>query len=216
MKHFFVISGGQMDDELADRLLEEEQPELIIAADKGMEYFYRTHRKPQVIVGDFDSVNTEALTWFKRQPDVTIHQLNPMKDDTDTESALRLAIDMGAEKITLLGGTGTRLDHVLGNVELLGIGMEKNVPITILDRHNRIRMLNRGIVIKKKEQYGKYVSLLPYSVEVNHLYLKGFKYPLTDFCLKGFCSLGVSNEICEEEARIEFDGGILLLIEAKD
>ena len=48
------------------------------------------------------------------------------------------------------------------------------------------------------------------------MYLRGFKYPLTDYCLRGFCSIGVSNEIMEEEAEIAFDGGILLVIESKD
>ncbi len=66
-----------------------------------MEYLYRSHRVPDVIVGDFDSVGTEALAYFKTLPGVAIQKLIPEKDDTDTESAIRLAIRSGAECITL-------------------------------------------------------------------------------------------------------------------
>lgn len=216
MKQVVVVSGGNTEDAFAVSVLEKEQPELMIAADSGMEFFYRNGIKPDVIVGDFDSVKPEALTYFKEQPDIELRELNPIKDDTDTEFAIRLAIERGAERITILGGTGSRLDHVLGNIELLGIGLEKRVSIELLDAHNRIRMIDKGITLLKGEQFGTYVSLIPYTSQVEGLSLRGFRYPLTDYCLKGFCSLGVSNEIAEEEAVITFDKGILLVIESRD
>lgn len=229
MKHFIVVSGGSIDDKFARLVIEEQQRAaaadisegqqngvVLIAADAGMEFFYRNGMKPDIIVGDFDSVGGEALTYFRSQPDIRMQELNPVKDDTDTEYAIRLAISMGAEQITLLGATGSRLDHVLGNIELLGIGLVEGVPITLLDASNRIRMIDKGISLRRSEQFGAYVSLIPYTSEVHHLTLSGFKYPLSDYCLKGFCSLGVSNEILEEEAVIAFDGGILLVIESKD
>ena len=110
---------------------------------------------------------------FQKKEGIVWHRLNPQKDDTDTEFALRLAISMGAECITVLGGTGSRLDHVLGNIELLGIGLELGVEIELLDANNRIRMTDHGMVLKKEEQFGKYVSLIPYTAQVEHLYLAG-------------------------------------------
>ena len=208
MKHFVIISGGTIDDSFADRWFEEEKPDAVIAADAGMEYLYRSHRVPDVIVGDFD--------YFKTLPGVAIQKLIPEKDDTDTESAIRLAIRRGAECITLLGATGTRLDHVLGNIELLGIGLKAGIPIQICDAHNRIRMIDRGMTLARKEQFGTYVSLIPYTECVEHLTLTGLKYPLTDACLRGFCSLGVSNEIVADTAEISFESGILLVVESKD
>ena len=216
MKHFVIISGGTIDDSFADRWFEEEKPDAVIAADAGMEYLYRNHRVPDVIVGDFDSVGTEALAYFKTLPGVAIQKLIPEKDDTDTESAIRLAIRRGAERITLLGATGTRLDHVLGNIELLGIGLKAGIPIQICDAHNRIRMIDSGVSLSKDSQYGKYVSLIPYTQEVTGLTLTGFQYPLDGYTLRGFCSLGVSNEITEETAQISFKDGILILIESRD
>lgn len=216
MKHFVIVSGGKIEEEFALQWITDQNPDVIIAADAGMEFLYRCQIKPDMLIGDFDSVNKDILAYYSTYKDVEVHRLNPIKDDTDTEAAIRLSLERGAEAITLLGATGTRLDHVFGNVELLGIGMETGVPITILDAHNRIRMIKKGISLKKKQQYGTYVSLLPFTGQVEHVYLKGFKYPLTDACLQKFCSIGISNEILAEEASIEFDGGILLIIESKD
>ena len=167
-------------------------------------------------MGDFDSISKETLSRFREKEGITWYRLNPEKDDTDTEFAIRKALEAGAERITVFGGTGSRLDHVLGNIELLGIGVEAGVPIELVDAHNRIRMIKTGITLKKEKQFGKYVSLIPYTDRVEHLFLTGFKYPLADACLRGFCSLGISNEIVENEAKIRFDGGILLVIESGD
>lgn len=216
MKHYFVVSGGSMDDVFARRMIEEKRPDVMIAADKGMDFFYRNQIKPDFIIGDFDSAEGESLSYFRKLDNVQIKELMPMKDDTDTEAAIRYAIAQGAEEITLLGATGSRLDHVLGNIELLGIGLKAGVPITILDTKNRIRMIDQGITINKSEQYGTYVSLLPYTECVEGVTLKGFKYSLNGENLRGFCSLGVSNEIVATEATICFEKGIMLVIESQD
>ena len=216
MKHFVIVSGGTAADFFVKQTIRQIAPDCIIAADSGMEVLRRCSLTPDRIIGDFDSVGEDTLAYFRGMSGITWHTLNPMKDDTDTEFAIRLAIREGAELITILGGTGSRLDHVLGNIELLGIGLKENVPITLLDEHNRIRMTDRGMCLKKQEQFGTYVSLIPYSEQVEHITLTGFLYPLSDYCLKGFCSLGVSNEIVAEEAQISFSDGILLVIESRD
>ncbi len=77
-------------------------------------------------------------------------------------------------------------------------------------------MIDRGMTLARKEQFGTYVSLIPYTECVEHLTLKGLKYPLTDACLRGFCSLGVSNEIVADTAEISFESGLLLVVESKD
>lgn len=211
-----IISGGSIKDSFALSFLQQKKPEYVIAADKGMEFCYRNGICPDVIVGDFDSADGEVLSYFRGQGDVEIITLNPVKDDTDTEFAIRHAMEKGASTITVLGGTGSRIDHVLGNIELLGIGLSRGIPIILQDSCNRVRMIDKGITIGKAEQFGVYVSLIPYTAQVEHLYLRGFKYPLSDYCMTGFNSLGVSNEIIDERGEISFEKGILLVIESRD
>ena len=85
-----------------------------------------------------------------------------------------------------------------------------------MDANNRIHLIDHPLVIRKDSQYGKYVSLIPYTEQVSGLTLQGFKYSLENAVLHGFCSLGVSNEIVDEEAAISFTQGILIVIESCD
>lgn len=213
---FLIVSGGEATDKFVEDVIKNGGFDVILAADSGMDFLYRTGILPDIIVGDFDSVAPEVLEFFREHEQIDICALNPQKDDTDTEFAIRESIRRGADEITIIGGTGTRLDHVLGNISLLGIGLEEGVSIELLDAYNRIRMINRSIVLKKKEQYGKYLSIVPYAEQVEGVTLKGLKYPLTDYTMGGFNSLGISNEIVGEEASIEFTSGRLLIIESRD
>ena len=108
------------------------------------------------------------------------------------------------------------MDHMIGNLHLLGMAMEHGVDCMMVDPFNRIRMIDQGITIKKEEQYGNYVSLFPFTPQVKGPTLTGFKYPLDCYTLECYHSLGVSNEITEEEACISFQEGVLLVVEARD
>ncbi|MBR4027346.1 MAG: thiamine diphosphokinase [Lachnospiraceae bacterium] len=211
-----IVTGGYINDTFAIEWLKKNKYDYQIAADSGMEFFYRTGLEPNVIAGDFDSVKEEILSFFSQNPNIKVIRLNPIKDDTDTEFAIRFAISEGAEHITILGATGTRFDHVIGNIHLLGIGLEEGVTIELVDKYNRIRMVDSPFSMKKSEQFGKYVSFLPFAGNVKGVTLKGFRYPLTNATMESFCSLGVSNEIVEEVVSMEIEEGILLMIEARD
>ncbi len=213
---FLIVSGGEATDEFVENVIKKGGFDVVLAADSGMDFLYRTKILPDIIVGDFDSVDPKVLEFFREHEQIDICVLNPVKDDTDTEFAIREAIRRGATEITIIGGTGTRLDHVLGNISLLGIGIEEGVRMELLDVHNRIRMTDRPVVLKKREQYGKYLSLIPYSGQVQGVTLKGVKYPLSDYTMGGFNSLGISNEIVDDEATIELTSGQLLVIESRD
>ena len=211
-----IITGGNIRDEFACENIKTGGYDMIMAADSGMDFLYRNHLTPDIIVGDFDSVDHDALDFFREDKRIEFCRLDPVKDDTDTEYAIRDALSRGITQLTILGGTGSRLDHVLGNISLLGIGLEENVEIELVDEHNRVRMIDKPLSIRRDEQFGRFVSLIPYTGNVEHVTLTGFKYTLDDYTMGGFNSLGVSNEIKEEVARIEFSSGILLVIESVD
>lgn len=211
-----IISGGYIDDTFATEWLQKNEYDLLIAADSGVNFLHRNGIVPDVIAGDFDSVLSESLTYFKGLNDVQVLQLNPIKDDTDTEFVIRESIRRGATSVTILGATGTRLDHVLANVYLLGIGLEKGVSIEIVDAHNRIRMIDSSLEIDKEDQFGAFVSILPVKGDAKGVSLEGMKYPLENTNVSCFSSLGISNEIVGERARISVAEGVLLVIESRD
>ncbi|SCG96873.1 Thiamine pyrophosphokinase [uncultured Clostridium sp.] len=213
-----IISGGRIERDFALSFLKNEIFDQIIAVDNGLKFLHENQIRPTWIVGDFDTAAPELVEYYQRQTDIPIRRFSPVKDSTDSQIAIELALELGSSEITILGGTGTRLDHVLGNIQSLMLARKKGVSCIILDAYNRIRLMDGVVHLKKSEQYGKYVSLLPLTTEVTGVELRGFKYELTDytFTSTGSAGLGVSNEITAEIAEIRIKTGIFVLIESRD
>ena len=132
------------------------------------------------------------------------------------ELGMRKAMELRCSQVILLGATGTRLDHTLTNIQCLPILEEAGITATIVDKHNRIRLLMGKTILHRSQQFGKYVSFLPFGGDVEGVTLKGFEYPLEDFYLPYVNSRSVSNEIAQEKAEVSFTKGRLLMIESRD
>lgn len=210
-----IITGGKISADFALTFFEKKEYECIIAADKGLEVLDKLCIKPDYIIGDFDSLEEGILCEYSENG---IIKLNPEKDFTDTEAAIRLAIEKGSDSITIIGATGSRLDHVLANISLLMIPLEAGIPAYIIDENNRIRLIDKTIEIKKTDCFGNNLSLIPYTDEVSGVTLKGFYYPLNNKNISRFkeLSLGISNKITEDKCIIKIKSGILIVIESRD
>ena len=126
---YLIVCGGNIEQEFACEVIKKSGIDVIIAADCGMDFLYQNGITPDIIVGDFDSTKTKALEYFVEKGQSEIHTLNPVKDDTDTEFAIRTAMERGAGNIVMIGATGSRIDHVLGNISLLGMGLKNDISI---------------------------------------------------------------------------------------
>lgn len=218
-----IVSGGNIQKDFALRFLEKEIEEsgrdnlTFIAADRGMDFFRETGLMPDMVVGDFDSLSSEGKEYMESHPQLRVQRLKPEKDDSDTQSAMNLAIAGGASRILILGCFGTRLDHVMANIELMVPAEKAGVQLSLMDCHNYMTLAFDGMVLKREDQFGKYVSFFPLGTEVEGLTLTGFKYPLDHYTLTAAdCGLTVSNEILEDTAEVHFDSGRLLMIMSKD
>ena len=212
MNKTLIITGGNIDEQfLANEV--KQNYEIIIAVDRGLETAQKLGIHINHIVGDFDSVNPDILTKYK--DNVIIHKLNPEKDYTDTHMALKLAIELGSKEVTIIGWSGTRIDHMLGNIHIMKEAIEQNIICKLINKTNEIELINKKTILEKDNNY-KYISLIPLTTEASGITLQGFKYPLQDAVLKIGESIGISNEQLEEKATIEIKKGILILIKSKD
>lgn len=211
-----IITGGTIQSEFAIKYIKEKMWDYIVCADAGMKFCHEAGITPNLILGDFDSVDEESYEYFKTVCPERMERFPTHKDETDTELALLRAIEAGADAITMIGATGTRLDHVMGNIQMLKLALDREVSCQIVDAHNRIRMVQGEAVLEKADQFGTYVSLLPFTPEVRGITLKGFAYEVEDFTLVSGIARGVSNELETETATITCKDGILLVIESKD
>ena len=225
----YVFCGGDLSDVLllpVLRLISRETRDsvrkpYIIAADRGLVCLDRRGVEPDLVVGDFDSAPSGFIDDYRtRHPKAEIRSYNPEKDFTDSEIAARAAVDAGCSRVVMIGATGSRLDHVLGNMQVLAYLLETGVRGEIVDPCNRITLHGgaRGgrLSIRKKEQWGKYVSLFAFGGDVEGLTLHGFHYNVNNFRLSSVGSRAVSNEIDADAAIISFRKGKLLVIESRD
>lgn len=215
-KKGIIVSGGAIQDEFALQVIRENAPHNIIAVDSGLDFFYRNGVTPTHIVGDFDSVNPEVISHYKKNTAIPIREFNPVKDATDTEIAVRLAIDLGVEQLWILGATGTRLDHVMANIQILKILLDQGVRAWIVDEHNRISLWEKEIRLLDKESFGTHFSIFPFGETVKNVCIKGAKYPLCNYEMTNEESRCVSNERMNKEVEITFSEGIVILMETRD
>ena len=131
---------------------------VLLAADRGLDFFRKNGITPDIADGDFDSLSVEGKKYLENLKDTEIIRLKPEKDDTDTQSTLNLAIAKGSENILILGATGGRIDHLIGNLGLLTLGKLKGVSVAIADAQNYICLVESGTILSKAGQFGKYVS----------------------------------------------------------
>lgn len=207
-----ILSGGDLDQVFACSYIKEWNPDKVIAADSGLLYAKQLGIQPDIILGDFDSCDKRVMDQFSTEEKM----LFPCeKDDTDTGLAMQKAMEMGADEVLLFGATGTRIDHMLGNIGQLVFAFQQGVKATIIDRYNRLRILEDKTVVTKKEQFGKYISLIPID-RVEGVTLTGFHYPLKDDTLVFHETWGISNELEAEEGIIQKRTGTLLMIESQD
>ena len=188
----------------------------IFKGDKGLQFLYENGIKPDYIVGDFDSVPREIVEYYRTEENVPIREFNPVKDASDTEIALRLCLGLRRKDIYILGGTGNRIDHLWANIQCLNIALAAGSEAMILDSHNRIRILEHGITLTRAEAFGKYFSVFPLELPVEDFSISGAKYPLQNHLLSAGDSLCVSNEFAEDEVKISFVCGKVILMETRD
>lgn len=206
--HMVIVAGG-MGDGLPDRASIAEA-DLVIAADGGAEVLVALGIQPHVLVGDFDSVSPATRARVE-EAGAEVIALRADKDWTDTEVALRLAVERGAERVTVFGALGgPRLDHLLGNILLLTAPWLRGCDVHLVDaRHEIFLAHGDGIVAGSP---GDLVSLLALTPVVEAVETEGLAYPLRGEPLHQGATRGVSNELVDRHARVRHGAGELLVI----
>ncbi len=215
-----IIAGGSIDEEFALRFLKDRRAEgeiFLIAADRGLEFLRRYQIEPDLIVGDFDSSPCGLVEGYTTEhPDIMVQKFNWEKDYSDTEIAVKAAVSQGCRRVDILGATGSRLDHVFGAIQLLSYLLDRGCEGRILDPHNRISLHEKSFLVRKEDQWGKYVSFFSRGDAVKNVTLRGFHFPMEKGTVETDSTLTVSNQIEEREAFVEFDEGRLIMIESSD
>ena len=191
---------------------------IYIAADSGLETIKKFDIIPDVIIGDFDSVEPEVLNLYKNRSDIEIIKHPAQKNDTDSMLAVKYSLERGYKNILIIGGIDGRTDHTLANLFCLKYIKNHNGNGCITNGYNKISYIsNSGTRIYKNKNY-KYISVIPVSPEIRGVTLSGFFYPLKNADARLEEPYTVCNEIAEdcEYGDIEIRDGDALICECGD
>lgn len=185
------------------------QADIIIAADGGLTHLQTLGLKPDLLIGDLDSVTPGQVRWLE-ELGAEVRRYPVDKDETDLELALIAAADFDPVRIIITAALGGRLDQTLSNIFLLNLPALNNLDVRIDDGRQEVILVRESIDLTGSP--GDMVSLLPLSPIVRGITTTGLEFPLTDENLIFFHSRGISNRMTDASARIEFQSGSLICI----
>ena len=203
MKRCVIVGGADINnyDHIRSALRDDDH---FIYCDSGLKHMHALKRLPDLIVGDFDSHDNPHM-------DIETIVLPHIKDDTDTVFAAKEAVKRGFDDFLLIGVTGLRLDHTLGNLYILLYLDSLGKKACITDDFSEMEIISAGTA-EVSDSYS-YFSLLNITGCAEGITVTGAKYPLSDAEITCEYQYGISNEVLPgETARISVKHGKLLLI----
>ena len=205
-----VVAGGELDPVDVALL---DGADLVVAADAGALTLDRLGARPDVLVGDLDSIDAESVGRI-RAGGTRVERHPTDKDASDTELAVEEAAAAGAERIEILAALGgSRLDHELATLLLLADPAWRDRDLRIVRGGITVRALRAGERLELLGGTGDTVSLLPVGGDAGGVRTRGLRWPLTGETLRLGRSRGLSNEIVAAPASVEVGSGTLLLVE---
>jgi thiamine pyrophosphokinase len=198
MKVCVIFCAGELDAPV-------EVPEnaLIIAADGGLRHTEQLGIRPDVVLGDFDSLGyTPAGA-----------EVFPVeKDDSDSMLAVRRGLEAGCREFYFYGAlAGKRLDHTIANFQTLQFLADHGAVGYLLGKDTAATVVKNGKLRFPEEAEG-ILSVFCMGKDARGVTIQGLKYELTDGILTAGHPLGLSNAFVGKAASVEVKEGSLLVL----
>ncbi|MBO6310009.1 MAG: thiamine diphosphokinase [Oribacterium sp.] len=231
MKRCIIVGAGDYFG-IPIELTEED---FIIAADAGYKNLKKSGIRPDLLVGDFDSMHIDGVAGTTGPvKDLDIYEdaekaeylhhlkqmevdgietkvIDPIKNDPDMMACVRLGLEQGFSEFHIIGGTGKRIDHSIANLQIIGFLAARGCRGYIYNEFQIITAIHNETQKFPAEMQG-YFSALALSDRCRGVTEKGFKYIVNDVELQNTIPTGISNEFVGTEAEISVKDGTLLLI----
>lgn len=205
-----ILSGGDAPRK-SDLRAQLKDAALFIAVDGAADLLSRWDIVPHVIIGDMDTAAAGSLERLVKHGASAV-KLDREKNETDSEAAVDYALKSGADDILLLGATGGRFDHTMGNVAMLVRAARAGACCRIIDKTNEMWAATGEHDVFGR--IGQTVSIVPLtgdlSVTASNLY-----YPLENLKLGVDASRGISNVILKSPAHLSILGGYALIVKIR-
>lgn len=174
-----------------------------VGVETGAYVLVRDNQTVICAIGDFDSVSEieyQAIIVHVKE----IIKVSAIKDETDSELAIKWCIEQGYKSIHVYGALNDRLDHQHVNLQLA----YKYPQVILYDEHNKIQAYEKGAYTITKAEY-TYFSIFTYAPSI--ITLVGFTYPLEQYELNYNEMKTVSNQWIKKDASLEVHQGKVLV-----
>lgn len=187
-----------------------ERDSFIIAADAGLLHLERLGVRPDLILGDFDSLGR-----IPELPDVEVSPVR--KDDTDSMLAARRALERGCDTLLFFGCLGgKRLDHTLANIQTIAWAANEGAAAYLVGEGCCLTALTGGHGLTFDARYSGDFSVFCLGADAEGVTERGLSYTLERAGLTAHFPLGVSNSFTGESAHVSVERGLLIVYWADD
>lgn len=195
----YIVSAGDM----AQSFPKTEKDDIVIAADAGYLHLEALGIEPDILLGDFDSMELpegkQALVYPVR------------KDDTDTMLAIKIGLEKGYKEFVIYGALGgERTDHSIANIQSLGYIAQHGGRGTLIGNGEVFTLISDSEIVITSGK-GKTFSVFAYGGKAEGVTIEGSQYDVENAELSPFFPLGVSNKFKETSVRIKAEKGCLLI-----
>lgn len=180
-----------------------QEGDLVIAADGGYDTLVRAGVRPDLFVGDMDSLS--------EPPSVPVERHPVRKDDTDTALAYRAGLARGYRHFVLLSCVGGREAHTFANLSLLAGARREGARLLLVgERETSFVIENESVILTRPAGY--HLSVFAFGGKARAVTLRDLSYPAEHLTLFPDVPLGVSNAFCDAPATVSVGEGRLLLM----
>ena len=208
MQRIIIFANGELPDlkKVRPLLLPDDY---IICADGGTRHALALNLKPDLVIGDMDSIQKNQ--WQKLQKSgISVELFSRDKNETDLELAITRAVEMNPEQIIIVAALGGRLDQTLGNITLLANPQLSAFDIRLDDGMEEIFLCRDQVQVHGRS--GDIVSLIPWQGDASGVTTKDLKWRLDQETLYPDRTRGISNEMTGDTASISIGSGLLLIV----
>ncbi len=202
MKKCIIIGSAPAEDDDSVKNINSAES-FIICAD-GLDIALQNKITPNLIIGDFDSIESEPPKGIE-----TI-KLKTAKDDTDMMAAIKEGIRRGYKEFELMCALGGRFDHSFANFCALQYLASQGCKAVIVGKDCRVFLLTTGRLTLSKLK-GSTISVFPFGAGSCTVSYQGMKYPLGEARLSSANPIGVSNQIITDDTQIIIHSGNALI-----
>jgi len=212
LKKAVVVLGGEL---IIESWIKDvfKSCDIIIAADNGVSHCLKLDIKPDICIGDFDSISNKDLSTAKKLG-WKIKRFPENKNKTDGQLAVEEAINLGAETINIIAGIygSSRFDHHIGNILLLASEFLAYKDVRLIEKNIEISLINSNRTHILENRKDSILSLIPLTPLVKDVRTKGLKYNLFAESLNIGQTRGISNFVLDDHSEISVSDGMLLII----